>query len=131
METCNHVSCFIVSLPSLLHQLLFLIVLTFHIWYRLRSCYLFCLLCYEISTSEHHGKLKDLKLSVSLILKILFSCLIDIVIRKKICCFSLSFVYWFESSFSLHIFCWTIVPSKWISKWRGHGTLKSIVGHHG
>ena len=22
-------------------------------------------------------------------------------------------------------------PVKWISKWRGHGTLKSIVGHHG
>ena len=22
-------------------------------------------------------------------------------------------------------------PSKWISKWRVHGTLKSIVGHHG
>ena len=22
-------------------------------------------------------------------------------------------------------------PTKWISKWRGHGTLASIVGHHG
>ena len=22
-------------------------------------------------------------------------------------------------------------PAKWISKWGGHGTLKSIVGHHG
>ena len=21
-------------------------------------------------------------------------------------------------------------PAKWISKWRGHETLKSIVGHH-
>ena len=21
--------------------------------------------------------------------------------------------------------------AKWISKWRGHGTLKSIAGHHG
>ena len=22
-------------------------------------------------------------------------------------------------------------PAKWISKWRGHGTLTSIVGYHG
>ena len=22
-------------------------------------------------------------------------------------------------------------PAKWVSKWRGHGTLESIVGHHG
>ena len=22
-------------------------------------------------------------------------------------------------------------PAKWISKWRGHGTLTSIFGHHG
>ena len=25
----------------------------------------------------------------------------------------------------------TVGLAKWISKWRGHGTLKSIVGHHG
>ena len=23
------------------------------------------------------------------------------------------------------------VQEKWVSNWRGHGTLKSIVGHHG
>ena len=34
----------------------------------------------------------------------------------------------------LYSLCFTVIvtgPAKCISKWRGHGTLKTIVGHHG
>ena len=100
------------SSPSLLRQLLFLTVLTFHIWYRLQSCYLFCLLCCGISTSEHHVKLKDWKLFVSLILNKYFSCLINIMRGKEYAVFSLSFAYWFECLFSLLIYGWTVYLKK-------------------
>ena len=97
------------SSPSLLRQLLFLTVLTFHIWYRLQSCYLFCLLCCGISTSEHHVKLKDWKLFVSLILSKYFSCLINIMRGKEYTVFSLYI------GLSVHFHCSSMVE-QFISK---------------